>query len=141
MKLSTAIVRRAIALSCAATLLACGLARAADDPQTSARNILDATGIQGGLIVHIGCGDGRLTAALRASDGYLVHALDSNAQNVAAARKHLHDAGLYGPVSVDTLAGNRLPYATNLVNLVVSEDLGDISMKEVLRVLVPGGVA
>ena len=141
MKLSTAIVRRAIALSCAATLLACGLARAADDPQTSARNILDATGIQGGLIVHIGCGDGRLTAALRASDGYLVHALDSNAQNVAAARKHVRDAGLYGAVSVDTLAGNRLPYATNLVNLVVSEDLGDISMKEVLRVLVPGGVA
>jgi hypothetical protein len=27
-----------------------------------------ATGVQGGLVVHLGCGDGQLTAALRAAD-------------------------------------------------------------------------
>ena len=32
----------------------------------SARKILEAAGVQGGLIVHVGCGDGKLTAALRA---------------------------------------------------------------------------
>ena len=105
MKRSTTIGRRAATLTCAAILLACGFARAADDPRTSARKILDTTGIQGGLIVHIGCGDGQLTAALRAGDGYLVHALDSDAKNVAAARRHIRDAGLYGPVSVDAFSG------------------------------------
>ena len=32
--------------------------------QQQARQILDATGLKGGLIVHLGCEDGRLTAAL-----------------------------------------------------------------------------
>lgn len=41
-----------------------------------ARDILDATGVKGGLIVHLGCGDGKLTAALRVNDRYLVHGLD-----------------------------------------------------------------
>ena len=31
-----------------------------------ARQILDAAGVKGGLVVHLGCGDGALTAALRA---------------------------------------------------------------------------
>jgi len=31
-----------------------------------AKQILNATNVKGGLIVHIGCGDGKLTAALRA---------------------------------------------------------------------------
>jgi len=34
-----------------------------------------------------------------------------------------------------------LPYADNLINLVVSEDLGRVSMDEVMRVLCPNGVA
>ncbi|MCK4294095.1 MAG: hypothetical protein KAY65_12930, partial [Planctomycetes bacterium] len=37
-----------------------------------ARQILDATGVKGGLVVHIGCGDGKLTAALRANDSFIV---------------------------------------------------------------------
>ena len=43
-----------------------------------ARRILDATGIKGGLIVHLGCGDGKLTAALHVNDGCLVHGLDAD---------------------------------------------------------------
>ena len=39
------------------------------------------------------------------------------------------------------LDGNELPYVDNLVNLLVTEDLGDVPMDEVLRVLVPNGVA
>ena len=35
----------------------------------------------------------------------------------------------------------QLPYADNMVNLLVSENLGDISLDEVNRALVPGGVA
>jgi len=106
-----------------------------------AGDILSATGITGGLVVHVGCGEGKLTAALRASDSYLVHGLDTDAANVAVARKHIRAAGVYGKISVDRFAGKALPYIENSVNLVVAEDLGDVPMAEVLRVLCPNGVA
>ena len=106
-----------------------------------AGRILDATGVKGGLVVHIGCGDGRLTAALRANDSYLVHGLDKSAKNVEQAREYIQSLKLYGKVSVDRLSSNRLPYIDNLVNLVVSEDLGKIPSNEVMRVLAPNGAA
>jgi outer membrane protein assembly factor BamB len=117
------------------------LAGGANAAPADAQQILDATGVQGGLIVHVGCGDGKLTAALRASDSYVVHGLDADAANVAKARESLRKAGLYGKVTVDCLVGARLPHIDNLVNLVVSEDLGKVSMAEVMRVLAPNGVA
>jgi len=55
-------------------------------PEQASR-ILDESGIKGGLVVHLGCGDGKLTAALRANDSYLVHGLDEDAQNVRKARE------------------------------------------------------
>ena len=106
-----------------------------------ARVILGASGIRGGLVVHLGCGDGVVTAALHANDGYLVHGLDANAANVAKARAHIEKTGLTGKVSVEQWNSARLPYADNLVNLLVAEDLGKVPMAEVLRVLVPDGVA
>ena len=110
-------------------------------PQRLAGEILEATRIRGGLVVHLGCGDGRLTTALRADDRYTVHGLDADATNVEAAREYVIDQGLYGPVSIEQLAGPALPYADGLVNLVVAERLGPVPMEEVLRVLAPKGVA
>ncbi len=107
----------------------------------SAGEILAATGVRGGLVVHLGCGDGTLTAALHAGDGYLVQGLDADPARVEAARRHISSLGLYGSVSADRLTGTRLPYIDNLVNLVVAENLGGVSMEEVMRVLCPGGVA
>jgi outer membrane protein assembly factor BamB len=106
-----------------------------------AREILQAAGVPGGLIVHLGCGDGRLTAALGADRQYLVHGLDGDPDAVAKTRAHLQQLGLYGRVSVDTLDGPTLPYANNLVNLLLVEDAGLVSMAECLRVLAPKGVA
>ncbi len=122
-----------------ATAAACWEAGAATGEP--ARDILDATGVKGGLVVHLGCGDGKLTAALRANDSYLVHGLDADAGNVEKAREHIRKLGLYGKVSVAPPAGKRLPYAENLVNLVVVEDVAGVAMREVMRVLAPGGVA
>jgi len=106
-----------------------------------ARQILEAAGIKGGLVVHLGCGDGKLTAALRADDSYLIHGLDADARNVERAREHVRSLGLYGKVSIDRQSGNRLPYTDNLVNLVVAENPGEIAMDEIMRVLCPNGVA
>jgi len=109
--------------------------------ETDAGKVLAASGVKGGLVVHLGCGEGKVTAALRAGDAYLVHGLDSDAANVQKARKHIRSLGLYGPVSVERLRGDRLPHADNLVNLVVSDSLGNVPMAEVMRVLAPLGVA
>ena len=107
----------------------------------SARQILDASGVKGGLIVHLGCGDGKLTIALRVNDSYLVHGLDTDARNVAAARKRFRAAGLCGKVSADVFDGKRLPYADGVVNLVVASVKCQVSSEEIARVLAPRGRA
>lgn len=106
-----------------------------------AQEILQTTGVRGGLVVHLGCGNGRLTAALCASSSFLVHGLDRDAGNVQQARAYVDALKLYGHVSIDRWSGNRLPYAENLVNLMVVEDAAGLSPEEILRVLAPGGVA
>ncbi len=130
-------------------LTVCGLllgltahrAPAAESCQSRAKAILEATGVRGGLVVHIGCGDGKLTAALRADDSYLVHGLTADDADLTKAREPIRALGLYGEVTVDLLRGKQLPYADNLVNLVVAEDLCGVPMAEVMRVLAPQGVA
>lgn len=106
--------------------------------ERTAKQILDEADIHGGLIVHIGCGDGNLTAALHASDRCIVQGLDAD---VTAARQTIQSLGLYGRVTAEPWAGERLPYVDNLVNLIVADELGRLPMREVLRVLAPGGVA
>jgi outer membrane protein assembly factor BamB len=112
-----------------------------DDATETAQQILEATGVTGGLVVHLGCGDGRVTAALRAGDRFLVHGLDADPQDVTRARQQLQARGVYGPVSIDRLSGDRLPYAENVVNLLVAEAPGEVTLDEMMRVLVPRGVA
>jgi SAM-dependent methyltransferase len=112
-----------------------------DSYQQKARQILNATGIKGGLIIHIGCGDGRLTAALYANESYLVHGLETNLDKLQQAREYVQSLGNYGDVSFDRFDGKRLPYVDNLVNLAVIEQRDDLSMDEVMRVLAPGGKA
>ena len=116
-------------------------ALAADAADATARQILTATGVQGGLIVHIGCGDGRLTAALRASDAYLVQGLDTDAAQVEAARRHIQSLGLGGKVSAVRWDGKRLPYVDNFAALVVAEGPTGVPDAELLRILRPLGVA
>jgi len=106
-----------------------------------AKEILDAIGVQGGIVVHLGCGDGILTAALHANDRYTVHGLDADPAKIAEARSYIREQGVYGPVSVERHSGSLLPYSDNLVNLVVVQDAGNVPMAEVMRVLAPGGVA
>jgi len=107
----------------------------------SAADILQAASTTGGLVVHVGCGDGKLTAALAANDALLVHGLDRAAGHVAKARQYLRSRKLAGRATVELWTGAHLPYVSNTVNLVVAEDLGRIPPAEVMRVLRPGGVA
>jgi len=107
----------------------------------SADEMIVTAGVEGGLVVHVGCGDGRLTAALRATDSYLVQGLDTDPARVDNARRHIQLLDTYGKVTADTFDGKRLPYTDNLVNLLVVSDKYDVSSDEMMRVLAPGGVA
>jgi outer membrane protein assembly factor BamB len=121
--------------------LACFRETARADEEALAAAILDTAGFTGGLIVHVDSSGGKLTAALKANDGAIVHGLDNDAEDVASARKHLRAAGAYGAVSVELWEGPTLPYADRMVNLLVAGENVDLARDEVLRVLCPGGRA
>jgi len=87
-------------------------AAAALAQQGPAPAILREAGVTGGLAVCIGA-DAKLAAELRAQPAWVVDALPAG--------------------------GERLPYAENLLNLIVAES--PVAREELLRVLAPGGVA
>ena len=107
----------------------------------SAKQILDITDVKGGLVVHLGCGDGKLTAELRANERFVVHGLDTNAQQVKAAREFLRRQGVLGPVGVNRFDGKTLPYADHLIRLLVAEEMYQVPDREIIRVLAPSGIA
>ena len=133
---------RLLLVACLSTAF-CAVADGRASTETAATTILRAAQVDGGFVVHLGCGDGRITAALHGNDRFTVHGLDTDAAKVAEARKYVQSQGLYGPVSVERFSASSLPYADNLINLVVvdtrweMEDTGS----EILRVLAPRGVA
>jgi len=128
------------------TLVAIGLAFTSltlpSPAANQAETIYDASGVKGGLVVHLGCGDGTLTADLYANDRYIVQGLDADPRNVQAARKLIQSRGLYGKVSVRHWDRNTLPYGDNIVDLIVVSGVGgQVSGEEIRRVLSPRGVA
>lgn len=137
-------------LLCAGALVAACLATApranavdqrdAPEHTAAAHEILRTAGIHGGVVVHLGCGDGRLTAALRATERYVVQGLEADPAAVGQARRSIEQMDLCGPASIERFDGRRLPYAENVVNLVLAERLGQVSLDEAMRVLAPGGV-
>lgn len=106
-----------------------------------ATEILSQAAVPGGFFVHLGSNDGTLTAALQNDTAIHVQGLSRDDALVQEARQQIRKRGAYGKVSFDRLSGDQLPYVDNFVNLVVVEDLNGISMDEIMRVLVPNGVA
>jgi len=119
---------------------------AAADHAALARRLVEATGVKTGVCVHLGCGDGRLTAALARQGSFFVHAIETDRAMADKARALLAAQGLLGKASVEKAAFHPLPYADDLINLIVIDDLGrlqgaGLSLDEVKRVLVPNGAA
>ena len=106
-----------------------------------ARDLLGRSDVSGGLVVHLGSGDGVLTAALCAGESFLVHGLERDPTEVERSRAWLDSRGLHGQVLIDTWDGYRLPYLDNLVTLIIAEDADDVTEEEMLRVLAPQGTA
>jgi len=106
-----------------------------------AGKILEISGVQGGLVVVIGCDSPELLEGLRAGDSYVVHGLDRDPGKVAAARVYLREKGLYGSVTAARWDGSQLPFADDLVNLLVESGESNSTTDEIVRVLAPNGVA
>ncbi|MHC4917382.1 MAG: outer membrane protein assembly factor BamB family protein [Planctomycetota bacterium] len=107
----------------------------------TAESIIKASGVKAGLCVHLGVTDGKLTAGLSSGGTFVVHGLAPDAAGVEKARAFIAARGVYGLVSVERSDMKRLPYAENLVNLVVVSGAGgQVSGEEIARVLAPGGV-
>ncbi len=115
------------------------------DSASEAESIIQQSGIRAGFFVLLGAEDGGgdqgLTEALRRSESVQVHGLVRDASLLEPIRQRIRQSGKYGDVAVDHFVGPQLPYVDNLVNLLVVQDLGDVTQSEVMRVLVPGGVA
>lgn len=140
MEMHSLIIKPALALVLAAALahapqLIC--AEPADSGQS--QQMVKETVTQAGLVVVLGCADADTLAELRFNDRCLVHALDRRPEQIDAARQNLIERGLYGPISLGLLRDTTLPYADNLVNLLVVLDDCGIPKDELQRVLVPGG--
>ncbi len=118
-------------------------------PKAEAKAIIETTGVKGGFVVHLlddkDPTSAALTGALRVNDAYQVQGWSLSDDNVANARAALMEKNFYGEVSVGLLRSSNgaLPYIDNMVNLLVSSDSSALgtSNEEVLRVLVPNGVA
>lgn len=103
-------------------------------------DVIAEFGFSGGVVVSIGCDDPQELMGLRASNR-IVHGLDTREEIVARTRAAIRQAGLDGTVSVEVFDGKRLPYIDNLVNVVVAEKPGALSVDEITRVLAPNGIA
>lgn len=104
-----------------------------------AKSILDVTRIRGGICAVLGVGDGSLLANLADKHPYVVHGLDSDPSRVDAVRKALTVRALYGKASVELWNDTTLPYADNMVSLLIVLENKGIPDEELLRVLRPYG--
>ncbi len=109
------------------------------------KTLLGDSGIPGGICVVAGAAGADLTLSLAEQREFLVHALFEDEAELGRAREAIRARGVYGRVSADRSDLRRLPYADNLINVVVVERHqeiapGGLSLDEIFRVLAPLGV-
>jgi outer membrane protein assembly factor BamB len=116
------------------------------EPAELAERLVTSLSTRSALCVHVGVSDGGLAVGLAKGGQHLVHGLATDAEALHRARQKIEDAGLSGVVTIEPGSCERLPYADNLVDLLVADNLRRLAgqgfqVSEALRVLQPGGVA
>ncbi len=93
------------------------------DPARTAAAILEQSGARGGYCLVLGLTDGALAAELARQSALHVIAVDADSGKVAALRRRLDDAGLYGTrVAVHAGEPREFRFPPYLAELIVSED-------------------
>lgn len=121
-----------------------------------AHHLITKAGTSRGLCLLLGSEDGALALELVRGSWYFLYVQDPRGATVAAAQKALDVDGLYGNrVLAEQKPLDSLPFADNTVDLVLAPfgarpakqgtgvpyKLDDLSLKQILRVLRPGGKA
>ncbi len=108
----------------------------------SAREFVDAAEFKGGVVVHVGCGDGAVAAEIhRLVPNSLVHGLGMTADDLEGSRSKLFDKATDGKVTFGRWDGETIPFVADFINLLVISDGQTVSREEIDRVLAPGGMA
>jgi len=114
----------------------------------AAEEIIQRTALKEGYCLDLGCGNGGLAFELARRTELQIYAADPDPANVAAARRKLDAAGLYGiRVTVHQADPANTPYPNYFANLVVSarsviNGAGAAPAKEMQRLVRPyGGIA
>ena len=105
----------------------------------TASDLLSEAEFSGGIILHIGSGDGSLSNALLQGENSLVYGLEKSGDKVELAREAAYEQGISGKVTYSEWNGEHLPFAQNFINLIVSE--AEVDEGEIMRVLAPYGTA
>ena len=105
------------------------------DSEKEARIILDLAEVKPGsaLCVHLGCGDGKLSTALARAGKFLVHGIAFDRVEMKKAQSYIQSQNIYGQVSVEYASLSSLPYADNLVNLIVAENNQQCSLPKIVN--------
>ena len=136
-----------IVLLCVLGALGSGPAAWAADVSELVGHLLEMSDTTQGICSVVGCADGSLPVELGRPEGLLVHVWEPDAAVVPTARKLADEEGLHGTrVVVEKGRLDRLPYADNMVDLLIAahltqETLATLSPVEVMRVLRPEGKA
>ena len=135
----------AIGVACAVLTSVSGAEQPAADRVSSETLLSEANEIPGGFCVVAGCTNAQLAISLGDHDKFVVQALFPEASDLQQAREAIRACGVYGRVSAVLAPRQRLPYAENLINVVVVERFRDcaadgLSLAEIHRVLTPLGV-
>lgn len=143
-------VRSAVKLSAVIWLVLTGLAVGGEPARQSTDDAAAASvrfsGAPGGIIAVVEPTEADLAVALAKRGSYVVHCLTADAERCDTLRQAIRAEGLYGTVSVSRWDETRLPYAGNLINIVVIPAAAraaehGLPPQEVERVLAPLGTA
>jgi len=107
---------------------------AADTIQASTNSVVELAKKQKGLILLLECKDTELMKKLTSLKGAIV-------ENVRSDSKYIGKTPAVAGIYESQWNGTQIPSIANNVNLLVVSDKVDVKESEILRVLVPGGVA
>ncbi len=111
-----------------------------------ASQMVEASGAAGGVCAVLGRTDAELALAIARQGPFTVHCLARSAELRDRLREEIRRLGRYGAVSATALEGTQLPYAENLVNLLIVDSYPAFAKEgltagDILRVLAPLGTA
>ena len=108
--------------------------------ELSKKDILERSSVKGGLFVHLGPKNARLLLQVSEDPRFVCQGLTRDSSLRQRLLEELSATRDYGRCSANTLNQVNLPYADNLVRILVVEASCGVEESELWRVLCPGGL-